>query len=283
MSFKNYLYKIHHLELDTLTIFISKQFKLIGEKLTEQCLWTNEVFQKNEERIWLNIFKCHEDELKKDFKQSKDNMGILRTKLSKSEERSIYSVQVDEWKNLEKKENIIKLFRINMRSLIVVKIIMNTIEYFEIYYKTFFYFEDIKLFKNKTTKDIPKDNEHLNEIVNKIKADNNLKDLSEDEELQLYRYILDQNHKNECFGSSDKLFNLLKSLNELFADIEKNILDFYIEFYSDSCSNEEDKKSIHDMLTLEYEEEYLEMAKIIEEYLEFPFLRLPTKLKKLVN
>lgn len=201
---------------------------------------------------------------------------------------TLFVLDLNKINNLEPNENnlfninVIKLFKLNMRSLIILKIMSNAIEYFRIYNYEYLRVKKFPSFDRLTINDIPKNHEKMVEIQNNLDSGEYLLRFNDDDKLLLYKYFLYQEIKNELYEKNEISKNLYSSM-KLFEGIENKILNFYIDLLTSQIENEDIKMQLHDILLLEYEEEYLKLALVFERVYFLKFMRLPIKLKCFIN
>lgn len=178
---------------------------------------------------------------------------------------------------------IIELFKFNIRNLIVLKIIIEAVEYSGFYLYECHQSDNISVAENLSSEWNEECNMLLQELKNKIEVEENSEKLNKEEEDMLLHYFLYQKYKNDRCNHQKDFYNNLLAIINIFNKIEHDVLHFYIEILCDNIKNENAKGNFETVLLSEYEEEYLRLTEIFDNEYKAGIFRLPPKLKKLVS
>lgn len=276
-----------------------EQIKFVAEKLNVKCKINSEINMREYVMIQhISDFEKYEETFKNGSESLSIKIDILKKNLNDSTKKTRSCLMLPNFTNIKthrKKaneineqmtsENIIftnnlkTLFKLNMRGLIFLKIVVNAIEYFIIYHYSYLHINNLPELKELNY-------ENLIYFKKKIKGAENLiirsnsEELNEKEKLFKIYYQLYLDYKNTCYTSKTKFFNHLNAIVENFKKIENKILRFCCSFLSENYENND---FILDTLMLVYEEEYTKMASIINNDLKYKFIVIPTKLEKYLN
>lgn len=205
------------------------------------------------------------------------------------ENKLIFEPNLEKTKNIGESEiknfnmALVELFKLNIRNLIILKIIIESLEYFGIYLFEHQKTDNLSPFEvlsNETLQDCYKRLKNLNE---KIEKEGEVEKLTTEEENTMLHYFLYQKLIMYHYDSKKGHFNNLFKITTIFKNIENQVLLFYIDNLVDNIVDEDQKISFKNKLLFEYEEEYLKLANIFDKDYKYLFFRLPMKLKKLVN